>query len=125
MKRFYSILIFLLALTMLTACGAPKGSILVKENFKGTEFEIDFSEWSNHYTCKMSLNQDDAIQVEIICESGHISLDIRNNNGVKAYSGNNLKEAKFVVRMPSNGEYLLAMEGDYASGTVVIKKLSR
>lgn len=125
MRRIVSILTFAVILLTHTACGVTKGSIIIKENIPVTGCEIEFSEWNAQNKCELSLNKNDELQVEIVCESGSVALDIRSKNGARAYMGNGLNTGIFTVKVPEASEYVIAIKGDNASGSIDIKNLSR
>lgn len=124
MKRI-SAIAFVVLLLALTGCGAPKGGILIKENIHGTACQIEFTQWSQENKCELSLNKNDALQVEIACESGNADLDIRGKNGAKAYTGNGLDTGSFTVKIPEADDYVITIEGENASGYIYLKNLSR
>lgn len=125
MKKILSILFFAIIVIVLTACTAAKGSILIKENITGTGCEIEFVDWSKENKCELSLNKNDEILVEVACERGSVALDIRNKLDVEAYSGNGLDKAKFTVKAPEEGEYVISIKGSSATGSINIKNLTK
>jgi hypothetical protein len=109
----------------LTACTITKGSILIRENMKGTGCEIEFKEWSAQNKCNLSLNKNDTLQIEVVCESGEIGLAIRGKNGSEAYTGSGLDIGIFTVTVSEMDEYVIQISGKSANGKVVLKNLSK
>jgi hypothetical protein len=109
----------------LTSCGEARGSIIILENRQGTGCEMEFKEWSAENKCELTLHANDKLEIEIACESGSVSLDIRGKSGVKAYMGSGLETGSFTVQVPEAGEYIIAVKGRSASGRIDIKNLSR
>lgn len=124
MRRILSILTLALILLTLTACGATKGSIVIIENMNGSGCEINFSEWTDQNKCELSLNKNDELQVEIVCESGDIALSICGENGQNAYSGNGLETGVFTVTVFEADTYMIGIAGKSATGSIAIQSLS-
>jgi hypothetical protein len=125
MRRIVYILIFASILLTLNACSPTKGSIIIKENISGTGCEIEFSEWSGENKCELSLNKKDELQVVVSCTSGDIALSIRGKNGSEAYTGNGLDTITFTVKVPEADQYVIAINGRNATGSIEINNLSR
>ncbi|MHC1696409.1 MAG: hypothetical protein AB9835_14320 [Eubacteriales bacterium] len=71
----------------------------------------------------MSLNKGDEIQVEVVRESGDVSLSIRERDGGEVYSGNGLESGTFTVSVSGTGEYIVQINGHKATGRILLKKL--
>ena len=123
MKRIIFILTLTVILLTLAACAAAKGSIIITENIYGTGCEIRFSEWTEQNKCELSLDKNDELQVEIVCESGDIALSICGKNGREAYTGNSLKSGIFTVKVSEADTYVINITGNHTTGSIVIKDL--
>lgn len=125
MKKFACLIIVSVILLIFTGCEITKGGILINEKIPGKEYEIKFSEWTNTNKCVLPMKQNDELQIEIISDSGAISLEISDLNGNRAYTGTDLDSASFGVKAPHDGEYLIMLKGKNASGMIDIKNLAR
>lgn len=125
MSKFACFVIVSVILLTFSGCTITKGSIIVKEKIRGEEFEIEFSEWNNENKCLLPMNQNDELQIEIICGSGTISLKISDLNGDSAYTGTDLDSASFIVKAPHDNDYLITINGSNASGMISLKTLPR
>lgn len=125
MRKIASALVLCVILLTLNACVITRESIIIKENFSGTNCEIDFFEWSEQNKCELFLDEGDELLVDIACESGSIALDIQNKKGYEAYSGNGLQTSRFTVKVNETGEYKIAIKGENATGHIEVKNLSK
>lgn len=125
MKRLACLTIVFIILLTFTGCEVPKGGVIINEEIGSKKFEIEFSKWNNETDCVMPLKQNDEIQIEIICQSGSLSLEICDQKGIRAFTGTGLDKTSFSVKVPSDGDYLITMKGKNASGTIDIENLSR
>lgn len=108
-----------------SACTAPKGGIVIVEHPNGTEFAMDFKEWSAGNKCELSLRQGDELQLEMIREAGGIALTIRGKNGSEPYTGRDLCSGLFTVTVPETDVYVFTIRGSHATGNVTVKNLGR
>jgi len=125
MKKFACLMIVSVIVLIFTGCEVTKGSILINEKIPGKEFKIEFSEWTNENKCVLPMKQSDELQIEIISDSGAISLEISDLNGNSTYTGTYRDSTSFTVKVPHDGEYLITMKGSKASGKIDIKNLAR
>lgn len=122
MKKAGASLLILLAVILSFAwVNSPKG--IVSESFDETGCTIEFAQWSGQSMHELSLNQYDELQVDTVCESGDIALDIRDKNGAEAYAGNGLDTGMFTVKAPQAGEYTIKVTGKKATGGIKINLL--
>ena len=122
MKRIACMLAFAVIFQVLTACAVSQGT--VSENFQETGGTLSFAQWSAQTSHVLFLHKNDALQVEMICESGEIALDIRGENGCEAYTGKGLETGLFTVKAPEADKYIIQITGKNATGRLVFKKLS-
>lgn len=128
MKRINRFIILQMVVALVlafSACSATKGSIVINEKPFGAQFDIAFNEWSGHNKCQMSLNKGDEIQVEIVRESGEVSLAIRGKTGSEPYMGNHFDSGTFTVTVPGTDGYVIQLSGDKATGKIVLTNLSK
>lgn len=117
-------LVVLLATAMLIFCTAcTSGSIIISENPNGKEVSIKFTVWSGKEQCRLTLDKNEEIQVEITRESGEIRLSIKDKDGTEIYSGNNPEINFFTLTVPDAGEYLIEITGKSANGEVLLKNI--
>lgn len=114
-----AVAIFLLC----SACTAIKGSIVIFENPNGNGFTMQFKEWSAQNKCELSLKRDDVLQVELSREAGEIALTISGKNGGEPYAGNDLPSGIFTVTVSEMDEYVIAISGKDATGSLTVKNL--
>ena len=107
----------------ISACSAPKGSIVILENPNGTGFTMDFKEWSSKSKCELSLNKGDVLQIEVFREDGEIALTVSGKNGSEPYTGNNLKSGLFTVTVSQTDKYEIRITGKNATGKVIVKNV--
>ncbi|HPO78104.1 MAG TPA: hypothetical protein PLI23_13155 [Thermoclostridium caenicola] len=105
----------------ISACSAPKGSIVILENPNGTGFTMDFKKWSSKSKCELSLNKGDVLQIEVFREDGEIALMVSGNSGSEPYTGNNLKSGLFTVTVSETDKYDIQITGKDATGKVMVK----
>jgi len=58
----------------ISACSAPKGSIMILENPYGTLFTMDFKKWSSKSKCELSLSKGDVLQFEVSVKTEKLLL---------------------------------------------------
>lgn len=124
MKKIAIMLAVAVILLAVVACGAGKGSITVHESNSAKEVTAEFSRWNGQEESELSLNDNDELQVEVACESGSVSLDIRAKSGTEVYTGNGLDTCQFTVTVHETDVYVITMEGDNASGSARITNVS-
>lgn len=107
----------------ISACSAPKNSILILENPNGTGFIMDFKEWSSKNKCELSLNKGDVLQIEVVREGGKIALMVSGKNGSEPYTGNNLESGLFTVTVSETDKYAIRITGKNATGKVMVKNV--
>ena len=107
----------------ISACSAPKNSIVILENPNGTGFIMDFKEWSSTNKCELSLNKGDVLQIEVVREDGKIALMISGKNGSEPYTGNNLESGVFTVTVSETDKYAIRITGKNATGKVMVKNV--
>ena len=107
----------------ISACSAPKNSILILENPNGTGFIMDFKEWSSKNKCELSLNKGDVLQIEVVREGGKIALMVSGKNGSEPYTGNNLESGVFTVTVSETDRYAIRITGKNATGKVMVKNV--
>jgi hypothetical protein len=107
----------------ISACSAPKNSILILENPNGTGFIMDFKEWSSKNKCELSLNKGDVLQIEVVREGGKIALMVSGKNGSQPYTGNNLESGVFTVTVSETDRYDIRITGKNATGKVMVKNV--
>lgn len=107
----------------ISACSAPKNSILILENPNGTGFIMDFKEWSSKNKCELSLNKGDVLQIEVVREGGKIALMVSGKNGSEPYTGNNLESGVFTVTVSETDKYAIRITGKNATGKVMVKNV--
>lgn len=122
MRRIRILLCFILVIN-LTAC-VPKGSILITEKQDGSGFTMDFNEWSSKDKCKLELNKDDVIQIEIEHEEGNIGLEVTGNKGSEPYEGHKLESRKFTVTISETDTYVFSINGKNATGKIIVTKVN-
>ena len=124
-NRFIILPMVVAVVLAFTACSATKGSIVINEKPFGAQFDITFNEWSGQNKCQMSLNKGDEIQVEIIRESGEVSLAIRGKNGSEPYMGNQFDSGTFTVTVPETDGYVIQLSGNNATAKIILTNLSK
>lgn len=107
----------------ISACAATKGAIVILENPDGTEFTMDFKEWSAESKCRLSLDRGDVLRIEVIRENGEIALAVFGENGSEPYTGNDLGSGVFTVTVSETDEYSIRIGGKNATGKVMVKNL--
>lgn len=107
----------------ISACSAPKGSIVILENPKGRGFTADFKEWNANNKCELSLNRGDVLQIEVAREAGEIALAVSGKKGSEPYTGNDLKPGVFTVTVSETDDYLIRITGKDATGKVAVKRI--
>lgn len=123
MKKRNLIGLSLIVVLIFSSCILTSGSIYIKENYVNRGFDISFLQWSNQKDCKIELNRNDKLKVEIDCYEGKIALEIIDNYGNKEYMGNGLNDAYFIVTVSNTGQYHINIKGYRASGNIKINKL--
>lgn len=111
-----SIIIFI------SACSAPRGSVVILEKPNGTGFTMNFKEWSSKNKCELSLNKGDVLLIEVVYMTGKISLMIRGKNGSEPYTGNDLRSGIFTITVSESDEYVVQITGKNATGKVTVVK---
>ena len=115
--------LFITVIIVISSCTAQKGRIIINESPNGTEFTMNYGKLSAKHKCELSLNKGDVLQIEVICEEGEISLEIRGKNGSQPYTGNNLKPGVFTVTVSEQDEYVFQVKGNDATGKIIVKNL--
>ncbi|SHJ37549.1 hypothetical protein SAMN02745176_03384 [Lutispora thermophila DSM 19022] len=107
----------------ISACSAPKGSIVILENPNGTGFTMDFKKWGSKSKCELSLSKGDVLHIEVLREDGEIALMVSGKNGSEPYTGNNLKSGLFTVTVSETDKYAIRITGKNATGKVMVKNM--
>jgi len=115
--------LFITIIIVISACSAPKGSIVILENPNGTGFTMDFKEWSSKNKCELSLNKGDVLQIEVVHENGKIALTVKGKKGSEPYTGNDLESGLFTVTVSETDKYEIRITGKDATGKVIVKNL--
>jgi len=115
--------IILASLLLLSACAAPKGSIVMLENPNGTGFTMNFNQYNGKNKCELSLADGDVLQVEVARDSGKIALTVSGKNGSEPYTGNDLESGIFTIAVSETDEYVFRINGRDATGKVIVKNL--
>lgn len=110
-------------ITSISACSAFEGSAAFVENLNGTEFTMDFKEWSSHRKFELSLEKGDVLQIEVVRENGKIGLAVSGKNGSEPYTSSNLHSGVFTVTVSEEDIYEIRLNGKKATGNVRVKKL--
>lgn len=97
---------------VIAALGGAKGSVLILERPGGSGFLIKFTEWSAKEECKLILEKEDELQIELSRGEGKLALAVCGKNGAEPYTGNDLKPGRFTVTVPEPGEYLIKIKGE-------------
>lgn len=116
--------LLLVILIVLSTHGTTQGSIVILEKPDGTEFAMDFKDWSETDKYELSLARGDTLQIEVTRESGKVSLTVRGKNGNEPYTGNNLAPGLFTLTVSQTDQYVIWLTGNDATGKVIVKKLS-
>ena len=117
------VILVIVALNLIPACTATKGSILILENPDGTGFTMDFNEWSSVNKCELPLNKGDEVQIEVARTSGKISLFMSGKNGSEPYTGSNLKSGVFTVTVAETDQYIFHITGISATGKIIVSRM--
>ncbi|HML48635.1 MAG TPA: PPC domain-containing protein [Clostridia bacterium] len=120
-SRLFACAILLLILC-LTACENSQGTVTEKADNK--TYALEFSGWTAERTYRWDLQQGDTLQVKIDPRGGDIRLDIRDENGTEAYTGNGMNARSFTVGIPETGTYRVTVSAQNAEGSVRIEKAS-
>jgi len=115
--------LFIAVIITISACTAPKGSIVILEDPDGTGFTMDFKAWSAENKCELPLREGDVLQIEIARESGEITLSVSGRNGSEPYTGKGLKSGGFTVAVSETDDYAIRIAGKGATGKITVKNL--
>lgn len=70
---------------------------------------------------KISLKEDDVLDVEFETEKGSLYLELIAPNGETIYSGNGKGISKFEINIDVTGNYVITIKAKYAKGKINIK----
>lgn len=118
----FAVIMIMLSTLILSACFTKQGTIYIVHN-NDTSFTVEMKEYNSTETCKLSLNEDDIIQVQVEHEEGIIYLTVRGSNGSEPYTGNDLATGIFTFRVTETSEHTFSFRGNFATGKILIKKL--
>lgn len=104
----------------ITACAAPKGSIVILEETDGSGFTMEFSQWSSKDSCKLSLKDGDVLKIEVDRQDGKIGLEVTGRNGSEPYTGSAVETGVFTVTVSDTDEYDIQITGKNASGKAAV-----
>ncbi|MGI6641030.1 MAG: hypothetical protein ACOX48_06105 [Limnochordia bacterium] len=123
-SRRLAVAVLLLALPVLSAC-TPTGSIVILENYAGTEFTMNPSKFTGAHKCQLSLSAGDVLQIEVVRKSGKMALVISGVNGSEPYAGSDLPSRTFTVGIAETDEYVFRISGEAATGKIAVKNLGQ
>lgn len=109
----------------LSACAAPKGSIVILEDGRGTGFTMDMKKFNSRNKCELSLAAGDEIQVKVEHEGGKMAFSVNGKNGSEPYAGNDLESGIFTVTVSETDDYVFGITGKDATGKITVKNLGR
>ncbi len=115
--------LFIAVMIAISACSAPKGSIVILDDPDGTGFTMDFNKWNSEDKCELSLGSGDVLQIEVDREDGKIALSVSGKNGSEPYRGNDLESGLFTVTVSDTDDYVFRIEGKDATGKITVKNL--
>lgn len=115
MKRYGAVLLSLL-LVFLAGCEAAQfeGSRIVNED----RFILEYSAFHNIDSELMDLRKGDVLAVEVVSDSGKLSIQIQKDGETPIYQGSNLPTGSFRIEIPESGTYKITVTGDHAQGSV-------
>lgn len=124
--RHFNLLPMMAAIVVaITACAAPKGSIVILEETDGSGFTMEFSQWSSKDSCKLSLKDGDVLKIEVDRQDGKIGLEVTGRNGLEPYAGSDVETGMFTVTVSDTDEYDIQITGKNASGKVAVHIICR
>lgn len=118
-----AVALLVFALLALTACAPLGGAVEITQAGEAGGYELAFSWWSGEKRLEMLLEAGEELQVEAFWETGEVALAILGQNGAEAYRGKLLATGLFTVKVPERGPYGIHLNGNQATGRVLIRSV--
>lgn len=115
--------LLLASLFMLSAC-IVNGGIVINHRDNPDGYDITLKDFNSTDTCKMTLQEGDVIQIEVVRQRGKMGLIVQGKLGSEPYNGSTLETRTFTITIPNNDEYTFSITGANASGSIKIKVVS-
>lgn len=87
-------------------------------------FQMDYTILNQTEDAVLSLTEGDDLQVEISQEQGTVSICVGINGKEPIYTGNDLTDAVFTLKIREAGNYQISVTGNKASGSVVFTRIA-
>ena len=116
MKKYLSILCFLILALSLTACGADfDGRRMGNDN----EFVMDYKIFNTTDSQELIVEEGDTIHASIIVDGGSLSFKIQKDNEAPIYESKDVSLSdEFDVEIEESGTYVVTITGKKAKGIV-------
>ena len=107
----------------LMSCGLCNKSSFMGNEIADTDFyDIDFEQMNSTHSYKIDMDAGESIKVQIIRESGKISVQIYNEDDQPVYKGDDVTDAEFEIQINEKGTYRLCVSGKNAKGHVIFSR---
>lgn len=114
------LMIILLGLTILTGCQSARfnGNRTGNEN----QFIMEYRIFNGSDSQILELEKNDILDIEIVNESGNISVLIEKEDQEVIYSEDKVKNKSFQITIHEDGQYKVTVTGENAKGSVYFVK---
>lgn len=120
-KYLYSVWVLVLVFA-LTGCHTQSfsGSRIGNDH----KLIMEYSIFNTTDSQTLKLEKGDILEVEIVSDSGKLSVFLKNDQDDNIYKGNDVPTGNFQITIEESGTYRLLVTGDKAKGSLSVKKKS-
>lgn len=123
MKKMFILIFVLLIILSLTGCSLTKfdGS----RTGNDSQLIMDFKVLNTTDYQLLKLEQEDIVNVEIVCDSGQLNIVVQKEDDEPIYNGESIPTSSFQIVIPESGTYKFLVTGKKAKGSIsFIKQIS-
>lgn len=123
MKKFLSIIGFLIIVFSLSGCG--KSSFDGSRIGNDSQFVMEYKIFNTTDEQSLLLEVGDTIQAKMVIDSGKLSIKIQKDNDTPIYENDNIVVSEsFNIEIQESGTYTVTVTGEKAKGSVSFEKIA-
>ncbi len=121
MKKAIALLI--LGVLMLSLCACSPAKFNGSRTGNDTQLVMTYTVFNTTDSQLLTLEEGDWLQVDIVRESGKLSLEIQKDGSEAVYKSAELPTSSFQVGIPESGTYKVTVTGENAKGNLSVVKI--